>query len=61
MCDAFVFYLKKQGFFKKAVLILIFYHLFILMFIYIYRFVIKNSVYKTPVIIWQCHIMYREN
>ena len=36
MCNAFVFCLKKQDIFlEKAVLILILYHLFILMFIYI--------------------------
>ena len=27
----------------------------------IQRFVIKSSVYKTPVIIWPCHILYSEN
>ena len=38
MCNVLVFYLKKQDiFFKKAVLILILYHLFILMFINILR------------------------
>ena len=42
-------------------LILISYHLFILMFIYIKRSVIKNSIYTTPVIIWPCHILYSEN
>ena len=36
MCNAFVFCLKKQAIFlEKAVLILILYHIFILMFIYI--------------------------
>ena len=62
MCNAFVFCLKKQDIFlEKAVLILILYHFFILMFIYIKRFVIKNYIYKTPVIIWPCHILYSEN
>ena len=62
MCNAFVFCLKKQDIlFEKAVLILILYHLFILMFIFIERFVIKNYVYKTPVIIWSCHILFSEN
>ena len=43
MCNAFVFCLKKQDIFlEKAVLILMLYHLFILMFIYIMRFAIKN-------------------
>ena len=27
---------------------------------YVYN-VIKNYIYKTPVIIWPCHILYREN
>ena len=36
MCNLFVFCLKKQDIFlEKAVLILILYHLFIFMFIYI--------------------------
>ena len=52
MCNLFVFCLKKQDIvLEKAVLILILYHLFILMFIYIQRFVIRNYIYKTPVII----------
>ena len=59
MCNAFIFCLKKQDIFflEKAVLILILYHLFILIFIYIYRLVIKNYIYKTPEIIWLCHIL----
>ena len=62
MCNAFVFCLKKHDcFFEKAVLILILYHLFILMFIYIQRFVIKNYIDKTPVIIRPCHILFSEN
>ena len=57
-----VFCLKKQDIFlEKAVLILILYHLIILMFIYILRFVINNYIYKTPVIIWSCYILYSEN
>ena len=52
---------SKIFFLKKAVLIWILYHLFILMFIYIERSVIKNYIYKTPVIIWPCHILYSEN
>ena len=61
MCNAFVFCMKKQDILlEKALLILILYHLFILMFICILRFVIKNYIYKTPVIIWPCHIMYSE-
>ena len=62
MCNALVFCLKKQDIFflEKAVLILILYHLFIVMFIYIQRFVIKNYIYKTIVIIWPCHILYSE-
>ena len=61
MCNAFVFCLKKHDIFlETAVLIFILYHLFILMFIYIQRFVIKNDIYKTPVIIWPCHILYSE-
>ena len=51
----------RYVFLEKALLILILYHLFILMFIYIWRFVIKNNIYKTTVIIWQCHILYSEN
>ena len=53
MCNVFVFCLKKQDIFylEKAVLISILYHLFILMFIYIHRFVIKIYIYKTLVII----------
>ena len=44
MCNAFVFYLKKQDIFKKKTMfILILYHLFILMFIYIQRFIIQDS------------------
>ena len=62
MCNAFVFCLKEQDIvLEKAVLILILYHLFILMFIYIKRFVIKKYIYKTPVIIWPCHSLYSEN
>ena len=62
MCNAFVFCLKKQDIvLEKAVLILISYDLFILLFIYIQRFVIENYIYKTPVIIWPCHILYSEN
>ena len=61
MCNAFVFCLKKQNIvLEKAVLILVLYHLFILMFIYIQHFVIKNYIHKTPVIIWPCHILYSE-
>ena len=58
------FCLKKIVIFfleKKTVLILIVYHLFILMFIYIERFAIKDYISKTPVIIWPCHILYSEN
>ena len=62
VCNAFVFCLTKQDIFlEKDVFILILYHLFILMFIYIWRFVIKNYIYKTPVIIWPCHILHSEN
>ena len=62
MCNAFVFSLKKHDIFlENAVLILILYHLFILMFIYLQRFVIKNYIYKTPVINWPCHILCSEN
>ena len=61
MCNAFVFRLKKQNIFLKVELILILYHLFILMFIYIKRFVIKRFISKTPVIIWPCHILYSKN
>ena len=52
---------RSKIFFRNAVLILILYHLFILMFIYIKRFVINNYFYKTPVIFWSCHILYSEN
>ena len=53
---------RKQIFvLEKAVSISIFYHLFVLMFIYIKRIAIKNYIYKTPVIIWQCHILCSEN
>ena len=51
----------RYFFLEKAVLILILYHLFIVMFIYIKRFAIENYIYKTPVIIWPCHILYSEN
>ena len=51
-CNSFVFCLKKQDIVQeKAELMLILYHLFIHMFIYIQRFVFKNYIYKTPVII----------
>ena len=63
MCNAFVFCLKKQDIFcfRKSCADLILYYVFITMFIYTWRFVIKNYIYKTPVIIWPCNILYSEN
>ena len=62
MINELGFCLKKQDvFLEKAVFNLIIYHLFILMLIYIWRFVIKNYISKTPVIFWPCHILYSEN
>ena len=52
---------SKIFFLEKTVLILILYHKFILMFINIQRFVIKNYIIKAPVVIGPCHILYSEN
>ena len=64
MCNAFVFCLKKQDIFlEKAVLILILYHLFILMFIQCIHIALcyQELYLQDPVIIWPCHILYSEN
>ena len=59
MRNAFVFYLKKQDIFFVQNSFVDF-DLISLIHSYVYV-QIQNSVYKTPVIIWPCHILYSEN
>ena len=64
MCNAFVFCLKKQDNFRKSCVDFNFIsliHSYVYIHIALQRFVIKNYIYKTPVIIWPCPILYNEN
>ena len=63
MCNTFVFCLKKHDIFlEKAVLILIFYHLFILVIIKKHIALCYQELYlQDPVIIWPYHNLYSEN
>ena len=56
MCNAFFLSKEARNFFflEKAALIYNFISL-------IHSYVIKNHIYKTPVIIWPCHILFMEN
>ena len=55
MCNAIVFSLKMQDIFlEKSCVDFNFISL-------IHSYVIKNYIYKTPVVIWPCHILYSEN
>ena len=62
MYNAFVFCLKKQDIVLKKGLVDFNFITLIHSNVYTHiALVIENYIYKTPVLIWTCHILYSEN